>query len=198
MMLSRMRCCLLLAMRCCLLLAMRCCFLLSMTLAAGAAAQSAPPAVFPTVSSDSLSKAHVTLPTDLNRDRNLMLLYFKLDQQPDVNAWNGAFDRWRATDPAPGVYNCLVLPRSNFLSRWWQNSSLRSDTQDANRRNTTVPLYVDRTEFLKQLGISSQKQVVVLVTDRQGKVLARADGPPSDESRAAIHNALSPAGTSQP
>lgn len=163
--------------------------LLAASIIPAAAAQSAPP-VFPTVSSYTLARTRITLPADLHSDRNLLLLSFKPDQQPDVNSWNAAIDPWRGAAPSLAVYNCLVSPRSNMLSRWWQNSSLRSDLPDAKRWSTTVPLYVDKDGFRKTLDIASEKQVVVLLTDRQGHVLARATGAPTEQSLAAIRSGL--------
>lgn len=164
--------------------------LLAVMLAGGASGQSAPPPVFPTVSFYSLAKTRVTLPADLHGDRNLLLLSFKLDQQADVSGWSAVIDQWRVADPALGAYTCLVSPRSNFVWRWWQNSSLRSDRSDPKRWTTTLPLYVDKPQFRKELEIDSEKQVVLLVTDRQGHVLARVSGPPTEQSRSMIRNTL--------
>ncbi len=172
--------------------------LLAGMFATGAVGQSAPPTVFPTVSVYNLAKERVTLPADLHGERNLLLLYFKLDQQPDVDGWNALIDPWRAADPSLGAYNCLISPRSNMISRWWQNSSLRSDQKDARRWSTTVPLYVDKTQFRKTLDIASEKQVVVLVTDRQGHVLTRVSGPPDVQKRAAVRRALLPSASTSP
>jgi hypothetical protein len=164
--------------------------LLAVMLGAGdAAAQSPPGPTFPTVSSYSLAKARVTLPADLHADRNLLLLYFKLDQQSDVNGWNAVIDQWRRQSPSLGAYTCLVSPRSNLIFRWFQNSLLHSDLPST-RWNSTVPLYVDKPQFRKALGIDTEKQVVLLVIDRQGRVLARFSGPPTAQSRAALRDAL--------
>ena len=160
---------------------------------ATAIAQAAAGPVFPTVSFDNLRSARVTLPADLHQDRNLLVLYFKLDQQPDVNGWNTVIDQWRSSGATLGSsYTCLVSPRSNIISRWFLNSSLRSDNPDQSRWDTMLPLYVDKRQFLATLSIASEKQVVVLVTDRQGHVLARAAGPPTEQSRAALRSVLTP------
>jgi hypothetical protein len=158
------------------------------------AVRAAGPPVFPTVSSYTLSKEHVTLPTDLHGDRNLLLLYFDLTQQPDVDNWNGLIDGWRANDPSLTSYTSLVSQQKNFLSRWWQNASIRSASSDRSRWQTTLPLYVDKHAFEHRLGIPSEKQVLLLLLDRQGHVLSRVSGPPTDNSRVAMRNALNAAG----
>ncbi len=165
---------------------------LSIAPALGAPQASAP--VLPTVSSYALSKERVTLPADLHSDRNLLLLYFQLTQQADVDSWNKVIDHWRTVDPSLAAYDSLVSPQKNFLSRWWQNASLRSASPDVRRWHTTLPLYVDTHTFEQQLGIASDKQVVLLLINRQGHILSRVSGPPTDASRAGMHAALESAG----
>jgi hypothetical protein len=157
------------------------------------AVRAAEPPVFPTVSYYTLSKQRVTLPADLHGDRNLLLLYFELTQQADVDNWNGIIDQWRASDPSLTSYTSLVSSQKNFLSRWWQNASMRSGT-DSSHWPTTLPLYVNKHTFERQLAIPSEKQVVLLLLDRKGHVLSRVTGPATDASRTAMRNALHAAG----
>jgi hypothetical protein len=158
------------------------------------AVRAAEPPVFPTVSFYTLSKQHVTLPADLHGDRNLLLLYYELTQQADVDNWNGILDRWRSSDPSLTSYTSLVSSQKNFLSRWWQNASMRSASPDRSHWPTTLPLYVDKHAFDHRLAIPSEKQVVLLLLDRKGHVLSRVSGPPTDSSLAAMRNALHAAG----
>lgn len=157
------------------------------------AVRAAEPIVLPTISFDNLSKDRVTLPADLHSDRNLLLLYFELTQQADVDHWNDVIDRWRTSDPSLTSYTSLVSSQKNFLSRWWQNASMRS-ASDSSRWPTTLPLYVNKHSFEHKLDIPSEKQVVLLLLDRKGQVLSRVSGPPSDNTRLAMENALHAAG----
>ena len=156
----------------------------------------AEPPIFPTVSFDNLSKDRVTLPADLHGDRNLLLLYFDLTQQKDIDDWNVVIDRWRANDPSLGSYTLLVSPQKNFLSRWWQNASMRSASPDASHWSTTLPIYVEKRAFDKKLSIPSEKQVVLLLTDRKGHILSRVSGSATDGNRSAMRIALNAAGAS--
>jgi hypothetical protein len=164
-------------------------------LAAVMVVHAAEPVIFPTVSFYTLSKERVTLPADLHGDRNLLLLYFDLTQQRDIDDWNAVIDRWRASDPSLSSYTLLVSPQKNILSRWWQNASIRSASPDANHWPTTLPIYVDKRAFERQLSIPSEKQVVLLLTDRKGRVLSRVIGSSTDNSRGAIKTALTVAGS---
>jgi hypothetical protein len=164
-----------------------------LALATATAVRAAEPIVLPTVSFDNLSKNRVTLPADLHSDRNLLLLYFDLTQQADVDHWNEIIDRWRASDSSLTSYTSLVSSQKNFLSRWWQNASMRS-ASDSSRWATILPLYVNKHAFEHKLEIPSEKQVVLLLLDRKGHVLSRVSGPPTDSSRTAMGNALHTAG----
>lgn len=159
---------------------------------------SAQPIVLPTVSFDNLNKDRVTLPADFRSDRNLLLLYFDLTQQPDVDGWNTTIDRWRSADPSLASYTSLVSSQKNFLSRWWQNSSLRNASNDPARWPTTVPIYVDKHAFERKLGINSERRLVLLLLDRKGQVLSRVEGPLTDSNRVALASALRAAGSPLP
>jgi hypothetical protein len=169
--------------------------ILLFALAVVVAVHAADPVVFPTVSFDNLSKDRVTLPADLHGDRNLLLLYFDLTQQREIDDWNDVIDRWRASDPSLTSYTLLVSSQKNIFSRWWQNASMRNASPDANRWPTTLPIYVDKHAFERKLGIPSEKQVVLLLIDRKGRVLSRVIGSSMENSRNAMKTALTAAGS---
>jgi hypothetical protein len=169
--------------------------ILLLALIAVMAVRAAEPVVLPTISFYTLSKEHVTLPADFRGDRNLLLLYFDLTQEREINDWNAVIDGWRGSDPSLASYTVLVSPQKNLLSRWWQNASMRSASPDHSHWPTTLPIYVDKHSFKEKLGISTEKQVLVLLTDRKGRVLNRVGGPPTDSSRAALRSALNAVGS---
>jgi hypothetical protein len=175
------------------LLARRTCILLTLLLPAVARAAQAP--VLPTISFFNLNKQRITLPADLQSDRNLLLLYFQLTQQPEVDGWNTAIEHWHAIDPALVAYTSLVSPQKNILARWWQNASIRSSSPDNHRWSTTLPLYVDKRSFERQLGIDSESKPVLLLLDRSGHVINKVIGPPTESNRALIRAALQGAGS---
>jgi hypothetical protein len=151
--------------------------------------------MLPTVSFYNLNKERVTLPEDLHSDRNLLLLYFQLTQQPQVDGWNSAIEQWHSIDPALVAYTSLVSPQKNILARWWQNASIRSSSPDNRRWSTTLPLYVDKRSFERQLGIETESQPVLLLLDRSGHVLSKVSGPPTESNQALVRAALQAAGS---
>jgi hypothetical protein len=166
---------------------------LTLLIPLGALAFDAP--LLPTLSFYNLNKDRVTLPADLHSDRNLLLLYFQLTQQPDVESWSAAIDHWREADPVIVSYVCLVSPSKNILARWWQNASIRGSSPDKHRWSTTVPLYLNKHSFEQSLGIGSEDQPVLLLLDRQGHVLSRVVGGATEENRGAMRARLQAAGS---
>ncbi|MCU1312986.1 MAG: hypothetical protein JWM54_743 [Acidobacteriaceae bacterium] len=175
------------------LLARKTCVVLTLLLPAGARAAQAP--VLPNVSFYNLNKQRITLPADLHSDRNLLLLYFQLTQQPQVDGWNSAIEHWHSIDPSLMAYTSLVSPQKNILARWWQNASIRSSSPDNHRWSTTLPLYVDKRSFERQLGIDSENQPVLLLLDRSGHVLNKVGGSATEGNQALVRAALQAAGS---
>ena len=86
-------------------------------------------------------------------------------------------------------YQLPVAEKENFIFRWWETSSMRSDQTDPEALHWIVPIWVDRKKFFQDLAIPNDKQVVVLLVDRQGKVLWRSSGPLTPDKRTALMTA---------
>jgi hypothetical protein len=154
-----------------------------------AASQSPKPAEFPSVTSYSLDKQKVTLPSGMEGQTDLLLLSFALEQKKDVESWLPTAQALQHIDFQFRYYQLPVAQRENFVFRWWETSSMRSDESDPVAWHWIVPLFVDRQKLLHDLDIPNEKQVVVLLVDRQGHILWRATGPITDDKRAALMTA---------
>jgi hypothetical protein len=139
-------------------------------------------AVLPAVTAYSLDRAKVTLPADFSAPLNLLILSFVRDQQSAVEGWIPVL-------PSGGKTQTWVLPisgRESGLYRWWLNASLRGDLPPTLPRRYWVPLYVNKAQFLASLQVSSEKEVVLLLTDKTGHVLWRTTGPVTDSKKAEL------------
>jgi hypothetical protein len=136
----------------------------------------------PPVTAYTLDRAKVTLPADFAAPLNLLILSFQRDQQPVVDGWVRVL-------PQGGPVQTWLLPISqheNGLYRWWLNASLRGSLSPAQPRRYTVPLYVNKAQFLRSLQVASEQEVVLLLTDKTGHVVWRTAGPVTDNKRAAL------------
>ena len=145
-----------------------------------------PSAFLPSVTAYALDRGKVTLPADFRSPLNMLILSFQRDRQSAVDGW------FAVLAASPGVQTWLlpISPRENVLYRWWLNASLRGSQPASQPRRYTVPLYVNKGQFLRSLQVSSEKEVVLLLTDKTGHVLWRAAGPVTDSKVAALTSFL--------
>jgi hypothetical protein len=160
-------------------------FALPCALAAPQNSQSPPAAVLPPVTAYALNRAKVTLPTDFAAPLNLLILIFQRDQQSVVDGWLPVLTP--GTGPTVQTWVLPISPRANGLYKWWLNASLRGSLSPSQPRRYTVPLYVDKTKFLHSLQVSSEQEVVLLLTDKAGHVLWRTAGPVTDNKKTALN-----------
>ena len=171
-------------------------FLASLALCAlflPAAAQSATaskPAIFPQTTTYNLAKAKLDLPSDFAAPLNLLLISFQPEQQTQIDTWMPVAQGLQHTNFDLRWYRMPVSASENFVFRWWDNSSMRSDESDPETYPWIVPLYVDVNSFRHSLQIPTWHQIAVLLVDKQGRVLWRAEGPMTPAKRDALHAAV--------
>lgn len=139
--------------------------------------------IFPTVTAQNLAKEKVTLPGGLAGSRDLLLISFAPEQQTDVNTWLPAAQALQHMNFDFHYYQLPVQGRENFVFRWWETSSMRSDQTDPESWPWIVPLFVNEHKFLHDLEIPNAKQVVALLVNREGRVLWRSYGPMTPRAR---------------
>lgn len=142
------------------------------------------------MSSYNLEKTKVALPRDLEGQVNLLLLPFEREQQKDADSWTPVVREVEAARPDFRRYCLPVFARENFLYRWWMNSSLRSSLQKKEQRKSTIPLYLDRQSFLHELRIASDREMAVLLVEKNGRVLWRTSGRLTEQKKASLESAL--------
>lgn len=146
-------------------------------------------AVFPNITAYSLDKQKVNLPGGLEGQLDLLLISFEPEQQKDIASWMAAAQALQHSSFQFRYYLMPVSGRENFVFRWWETASMRSDETDPVTWHWTIPLFVDRKQFLDDLQIPNEKQVVALLVDRQGRVLWRSSGPITRDKRASLMTA---------
>jgi hypothetical protein len=159
--------------------------LVSVALLAQQTRPSAQP-TFPTVNADSLDNTKVSLPADFTKPLNLLVLSFARDQQDGVETWIDSFKKIEGSHPQVQLWVLPVSSREDVIYKWWLNSSIRGNLAKDESPRFTVPLYVNKPQFRKVLSIPSEKQVVVLLTNKAGVVLWRADGSANDTFNASL------------
>ena len=141
------------------------------------------PAVFPHLTSYNLNKAKLNLPGDFAGQLNLLLISFRPEQKKQIDSWMPVAEALQHIDSNFRWYQMPVSGSENFIFRWWDNSSMRSDDTDPETWPWIVPVYVDKNRFRHSLQIPTDRQISVLLVDKQGRVLWRSQGPMTPENR---------------
>jgi hypothetical protein len=152
----------------------------------------------PAVSGSNLQRQKLNLPEDLEGALNLVLVAFQQWQQQQVDTWLPLAREMEAANPALRYYELPTIQRLNVLARTFINEGMRAGIPDPVARERTITLYVDKRAFREALSLPSEENIYVLLLDRQGRVLWRAEGtfaPEKGESLAgAVEQALAPGG----
>lgn len=150
-------------------------------------------AVFPTISAYNLAKAKLNLPSDLAARFDLLLISFQPEQQTQIDSWMPVAQALQHTNFDFRWYRMPVSASENILFQWWDNSSMRSDETDPETYPWIVPLYVDVKSFRRSLKIPTTHAISVVLVDKQGQVLWRAEGAMTPAARTSLIAAVNAA-----
>jgi hypothetical protein len=165
-------------------------FMFSLVLLAQQQQPPSTPVIFPPVTADALDKAKLNLPADFDRPLNLLVLSFARDQQDAVDSWIQTAQQIKSAHPQVQLWVLPISSREDVLYKWWLNSSIRGSLLNNQSAHYTVPLYVNKPQFRKTLAIRSEKQIVVLLTNKAGLVLWRGDGAATDDRKSSLNSFL--------
>jgi hypothetical protein len=144
--------------------------------------------VFPSVTGSNLQREKRNLPEDLEGELNLVLIAFQQWHQTQVNTWIPFARQLEETHSGVRYYELPTIQRRNVLARTFINEGMRAGIPDPVARERTITLYLDKHAFREALQLPSEDDIYVLLLDRQGRVLWRAEGaftPEKGESLAA-------------
>jgi hypothetical protein len=138
---------------------------------------------FPAFMAKTLSKRPMTVPQDLPSDRTLALITFKKTQREHAEGWIEGLKL--RNDPSISWMRIPVLndPGTEEGRDEVQARLMGRYTEEAERANL-LPVFTNRDRFIRAAGLRGSEQVVAVVVNRRGDVLARAEGP-FDEAKAA-------------
>jgi hypothetical protein len=130
----------------------------------------------PAVSGSNLQRERLNLPEDLEGEWNLVLIAFQQWHQRQVDTWLPFARQMEETYPSVRYYELPTIQRLNALARTFINEGMRAGIPDPVARERTITLYVDKGDFRAALDLPDEDNIYVLLLDRQGRVLWRAEG----------------------
>jgi len=136
----------------------------------------------PDITIKRLDQQRIVLPHGLPADRTLALVAFDHEHSGEIQSWirglrlnQDSSISWIKMPVLedPGSEQARLAIENNLLARYRGKAA----------RARLVPVFTNREAFVRAAGLSSARHASVLVLDREGKVLARAEGP-FDEAKA--------------
>ncbi|GCE23856.1 hypothetical protein [Dictyobacter kobayashii] len=149
--------------------------------------------MFPTVSGKNLAGQSFTLPEDLEKARNLLIIAFQQRQQDEVDTWTPLVKQLTQQYADLAYYELPTITTLNPVFRWWIDSGMRSGIPDRGARAATITLYLDKKAFKQALELPDEERIYLLIVTPAGDILWRTEGPWSSEKEQALKNFLLPA-----
>jgi len=130
----------------------------------------------PPLSAKRLDEQTIALPQELPSGRTLALVAFARGQREEIQSWIEGLQLQR--EPGIAWVKLRVLPDpGDDKERRLIERQLLAKHADAADRTRHVSVFTDRDAFVRSAGLSGTGHASVLVVDRAGNVLARAEGP---------------------
>ena len=143
----------------------------------------------PTLTAKRLDQQLVVLPHQLPAERTLAIVAFQLGQRGEVDSWIKGLNL--ETDPTIPWFKMPVFNDPG-------NESARTDIENrmlarhpaGKDPSRLIPVFTDRQAFIRAAGLTGTEHAWVLVLDRQGQVLARAEGAFDENKAQALRETL--------
>lgn len=149
-----------------------------LTLAAGIlTAADTPKDSFPGVTGRNLHGKDVEFPKALGTAKhNVLIVAFTRKQQALVDTWLPELISLCATNKDVNCYELPTIKKMNRLMKWVIYRGMRSGIKETSARSRTITLHIDKGPFKAQLGIKTEKDIFVFLTDNKGKIRWRTQG----------------------
>jgi len=146
-------------------------------LSAGAAASAE--ARFPSVTAENLEGRKFSLPRDFAGRYAILAVAWKRSQQRDVDSW---VPHLTAIETADGRVRWYELPVISRLIGTFMgpiiDRGMRRGIPSIDKRRRGITIYIDQAYFRRALALpDSDGAIHLLLIDKAGRVLWRADGP---------------------
>jgi predicted transcriptional regulator len=145
---------------------------------------------FPQVTGSNLLRRKVTLPDDLQGKLKILFIAFQQWQQTLVDSWVSTARQLEQSFPGVQFYETPVIQKMNAISQTIINEGMRAGIPNQATREKTITLYIDKKALRRALEIPNEDTIWVLMLDRQGNVLWRAEGAYSQEKGEALLNTI--------
>jgi hypothetical protein len=143
----------------------------------------------PTITAKRLDQQPVVLPNELPAERTLALVAYRKNQREEIESWIHGLRLDQDANIPWFRMSVLNDPGNEGARSEIEKRILDRHPADADR-SRLVPVFTNREAFVRAAGISGTEHASVLVLDRDGKVLARAEGRYDEDKGQALRETL--------
>jgi hypothetical protein len=143
----------------------------------------------PTLTAKRLGEQRVTVMRGLSSDRTLALVAFNHSHRGEIDSWIQGL-RLDQDSSIPWLKMPVLNDPGSDDARSAIESKLAARHAKDAIGSRLVPVFTDREAFIRAAGLSSARHASVLVLDREGKVLARAEGHYDSDKAQALRETL--------
>ncbi len=129
--------------------------------------------MFPTIQGENLEKRKFVLPSDLEGEKNILLVAFQRWHQALVDSWTGPLANLVADRSDVYIYELPILPQINPIGRFFIDNGMRAGIPSRKVREMTITVYTDLDDFARKLNIENFDTIVPMVVTREGEILWR-------------------------
>lgn len=143
----------------------------------------------PSIATKRLDQQQVELPRQLPAERTLALVAYSRSHRAEIDSWIKGLHL--DEDKSITWFRMPVLndPGDQGARAAIENKLLAHHPAE-NDRTRLVPVFTDRQAFIRTLGLSGTEHASVVVLNRDGKVLARAEGMFDEHKAQALRETL--------
>jgi len=146
---------------------------------------------FPNVTGRNLHGEDIAFPKQFASGKhNVVIVAFTQKQQDLVDTWLPELAKLSATNKDLKYYELPTIKKMGRIMRWVIYRGMRSGIDDAGARSRTVTLHIDKGPFKSQLGIKTEQDIFIFLTDNKGRVRWQSQGVYSKEKLAALKGKL--------
>ena len=116
------------------------------------------------------------IPDSFSGNLNVIVVGFLREHQDPINTWIPEVEALMAETPGLAFYEVPLIYKINPAYRTWINNGMRMGIPDDAARSRTITVYTDREKFLQVTNMQPDR-IYVLLLDKAGKILWRAEGP---------------------
>ena len=143
----------------------------------------------PALTAKRLDQQRVVLPQGLPAERTLALVAFTRGQRAEIDSWIEGL-RLNRDASIPWVRMPVINDPGDDGRRNAIESRVAERHPAPQDRARLVPVFTDREAFIRAAGLTSGDHASVLVVDRDGRILARAEGRYDEAKAQALRETL--------